>query len=80
MKITRISQFTGVEHTREMPGVTQERLDQCWSQNPHGREGVPPGTRHIQDVFPELGADDREFLMTGVTPEEWADAFGSDED
>lgn len=25
----------------------------------------------IQDVFPLLSADEREFLMTGITPEEW---------
>ena len=25
----------------------------------------------IQDVFPELSADDREFLLTGLTPEDW---------
>lgn len=29
----------------------------------------------IQDAFPDLSADDREFLMTGITPEEWDTAF-----
>tara|TARA_R100000541_G_scaffold13029_1_gene21787 strand:- start:1276 stop:1467 length:192 start_codon:yes stop_codon:yes gene_type:complete len=25
----------------------------------------------IQDVMPNLSADEREFLMTGITPSEW---------
>lgn len=30
----------------------------------------------IQDVFPHLTPDEREFLMNGVTPEEWNVVFG----
>tara|TARA_R100000152_G_C6779547_1_gene211280 strand:+ start:3520 stop:3735 length:216 start_codon:yes stop_codon:yes gene_type:complete len=26
----------------------------------------------VQDVFPHLSPDDREFIMTGITPEEWS--------
>jgi hypothetical protein len=33
----------------------------------------------IQNAFPTLSADEREFLMTGITPEEWQAAFGDDE-
>ncbi len=33
----------------------------------------------IQDAFPTLSADDREFIMTGITPEEWAEIFGEEE-
>ena len=29
----------------------------------------------IQDVMPNLSADDREFLMTGITPVEWNEMF-----
>jgi len=32
----------------------------------------------IQDCLPYLSADEREFLMTGIMPEEWEQAF-SDE-
>jgi hypothetical protein len=32
----------------------------------------------IQDVFPNMTADDREFLMTGITPAEWAAMFPKD--
>lgn len=29
----------------------------------------------VQVVFPNMSADDREFLMTGITPSEWKDMF-----
>ena len=29
----------------------------------------------IQDEFPNMTPDDREFLMTGITPEEWKAMF-----
>jgi len=34
----------------------------------------------IQDAFPFLSADEREFLLTGMTPEEWELEFGDEED
>lgn len=58
MKITRISPYTGKENTREIP-VTQEQL------------GLWRSGELIQDVMPELSVDDREFIMTGYTPEDW---------
>jgi hypothetical protein len=30
----------------------------------------------IQDAFPMLSAEDREFLLSGITPEEWNETFG----
>jgi hypothetical protein len=74
MKITRVSLATGKTHTMDLPTVTEERLAQCWSQNPQ-RKG-----KHIQEVFPELSADEREFLISGTTPDEWADLYGEDDD
>ena len=35
---------------------------------------------NIQDAFPMLNADEREFLMTGLTPEERDDLFGEEEE
>lgn len=66
MKITRTSMLTGKTHTRDIQ-VTEEQLEQ-W------RKG-----RHIQWVLPHLSADDREFLLTGSTPEEWEELKGDDE-
>jgi hypothetical protein len=30
----------------------------------------------IQDAMPNLNAEQREFLITGITPSEWNEAFG----
>jgi len=67
MLVTRRSMISNVVHTREVP-VTQEQLDHWTKRNDL-----------IQNVFPNLSQDDREFLMTGVTPEEW-DAMFNDLD
>ena len=32
----------------------------------------------IQNAFPELSADAREFIKTGITPEEWEAMFGEE--
>lgn len=66
MLITRRSMFTGIEHTLDLP-VTQEQLDR------YARGWL------IQDAFPELAPEQREFIMTGVTPEEWRAAFPPEE-
>ena len=33
----------------------------------------------VQDAFPQLSDSAREFLMSGITPEEWDATFGDDE-
>ncbi len=62
MKITRTSQATGIERTMEIK-VTQEQLN-AWED----------GTL-IQDAMPELNEDEREFLISGMTPQEWEHIF-----
>ena len=34
------------------------------------------GGELIQNAMPNLSADEREFIKTGITPEEWENAFG----
>jgi hypothetical protein len=63
MMITRKSMFTQREHTMEID-VTHEQLA-AWR-----------GGMLIQEAMPHLSADEREFIMTGVTPTEWNDTFG----
>lgn len=67
MKITRKSPFTGIENTREIP-VTEDQLRAYFS-------GML-----IQNAMPNLSAEDREFIMTGITPEEWNSIFGEQEE
>ena len=63
MKITRISRLTGVEHTREID-LTPAQLA-AWEQG-----------ELIQNAAPHLSDADREFVMTGITAEEWTAVFG----
>jgi hypothetical protein len=67
MLISRQSMFSGKFHEREI-NDTDEQLTR-WHQG-----------ELIQNVMPHLSADDREFLMTGVTPEEWDETFGKEEE
>ena len=36
------------------------------------------GDGYIQNIFPELSAGQREFILTGITEEEWAVHIGED--
>jgi len=69
IQVTRQSVITKKINTMELP-ITQEHLDIY--------ETV--GDILIQDAFPNLDAEQREFILTGVTPQEWNDTFGGDED
>ena len=33
---------------------------------------------HVQNCFPEMSADDREFLISGICPTCWDKTFGED--
>jgi hypothetical protein len=33
----------------------------------------------IQDAFPGLNSDQREFIQTGITIEEWDEIFGEED-
>ena len=58
MKITKKSPLTGKENTMEI-NVTNEQLSEWKAGN------------LIQKVMPNLTADEREFIMTGFTPEDF---------
>ena len=67
MLITRKSAFTNNVHTMDI-NVTHEdfeKLESGWL---------------IQSAMPHISADEREFIMTGITPQEWEDAFGGSDD
>ena len=63
MKITRISRLTGNIAIMDLP-VTREQLA-AWVNG-----------ELIQNAMPHLTADQREFMLTGITPAEWQAAFG----
>jgi hypothetical protein len=68
IQVTRQSVITKKINTMELP-ITQEHLDIY--------ETV--GDILIQDAFPNLNAGQREFLLSGVTPQEWEETFGEEE-
>ena len=58
MIVTRKNIFTGRERSLDLD-ITQEQLER-WNNG-----------ELIQNVFPHLSVDEREFLMTGIIGEEW---------
>jgi hypothetical protein len=67
MKVTRTSAFTGVTRTLDL-NISEQKL-QDWEE----------GELLAQDAFPNLDDEEREFIMTGITSEEWDAAFGEEE-
>lgn len=67
MIITRRSPFSGVENQMDIP-ITEEQL--------HRLERG----ELIQAVAPELCADHREFIISGITPTEWDVFLGPGDD
>ena len=67
MKITRTSMLSGIERTRDLE-VTEAQM-----------AAFQAGT-HIQNAMPHLTDDEREFILTGGTSEEWDEAFGEEDD
>jgi len=68
MLVQKTSIFTGKESEMELD-ITQEQMDRWQS----GRE-------LIQNVFPHLSPEQREFLMSGATPEEWDELFPEEDE
>jgi len=66
MLIARKSPRTGITVTRDMP-ITEEQYN-SWQNG-----------SLIQNVMPHLSADDREWLISGFTPEDWQYLFGDEE-
>lgn len=67
MEITRTSLASGIVHTRNL-NITPQQID------------AYVNGALIQDAFPQLSADDREFFKTGITSEEWDAMFASEEE
>jgi hypothetical protein len=65
MLITRTSLLTGDENTLE--------IDVTDSQIAEYNSGVL-----LQKAFPNLDCADREFIKSGITPEEWNQIFGKE--
>jgi hypothetical protein len=62
MLVGKKSQLSGKSHEMEID-VSEKQIT-LWMEG-----GL------IQEVMPNLSPDEREFLMTGITPAEWNEAF-----
>ena len=65
MLITRKSLISGNINSMSLP-ITEEQYT-AWEQ----------GTL-VQVAMPHLTPDEREFVMSGITSEEWAETFGEE--
>ena len=66
MEITRTSLWTGITRTMSLDVTEAEFLD--W------RRGTP-----AQSALPNITASEREFIISGMTDDEWDTVFGGDE-
>ena len=63
MHITNKCMITGKMNTRSLEGLTEEAMAD-------GGAGAL-----IQEAMPDVSPENREFIMTGITPEVWAQQF-----
>ena len=68
IQVTRLSVVTRKMNTMELP-ISQEHLDIYDTV----------GDILVQDAFPNLDKEQREFLISGITPDEWNKTFGEEE-
>jgi len=70
-----ITTITGVTKTMPFPSLKTIgdilALEKFEEKYPH--------VKLIQDALPMLSNEEREFLITGLTPEEWHELFGEEE-
>jgi hypothetical protein len=63
MQVTKFSMLSGKINTLEL-NVTKQQL-----------ELYEQGGGNAQDIFKDLSPEEREFIITGVTQEEWNEVF-----
>ena len=67
MNITKVSQLSGKSNTLDI-NITENEMLRITNRF---------NTKElIQNIVPNLTMDEREFLMTGITTEEWNTTFG----
>lgn len=69
MIITKTSRVSGVENSLDLD-ITQDQLDRI--NNRFNTKEL------IQNIVPNLTPGEREFLMTGITEQEWNQLYGEE--
>lgn len=69
IQIKKTSPFTGKVNSMDIPMSEREYMVSFmnWENG-----------QLIQDAFPTLNPDQREFIKTGITPEDWSNTFGDE--
>lgn len=67
MLVVRKSILTGIVRKRDLD-ITEAQFE-AWQNG-----------ALIQDAMPQLSVSDREFLINGVTDEEWRKTFGEEDE
>jgi hypothetical protein len=70
--LVKESTLTGEENSMKISLTPAEYRE--WADTPRHSRPL------VQDAFPQLSDDEREFLITGITPGEWDTFMGSDDD
>ena len=71
-RITKTSPFTDRVYTMQFDAYDQDEFELrllAWRR----------GDKLIQEAFPELSSDAREFIKSGITPEEWCKYMGEED-
>jgi len=63
MDVTNTSNFSGKEHTMRMRAAPRQFA--LWHSG-----------ALVQEAFPDLTKDEREFIISGITKAEWDELFG----
>ena len=69
MEVTRVSILSGKTRTLDLD-VTEEQMIRFENRRENGE--------YVQTIFPHLSPSDREFILNGITFEEW-EIFKDDE-
>ena len=70
MKVAIKSSLSGIEHTLDID-VTNEQLGRIYNRRANGEL--------IQNIVPHLHVSKREFLISGITEEEWDSMIHNDD-
>lgn len=62
MKLKKKSMLTGKENTMNLP-ISEEEFNKCFNLFKEGEM--------INDAFPSLNEKERDFILTGMTEDEW---------
>jgi hypothetical protein len=63
MLIKRKSTITGIEHVRDIPVDPKDLF--AWEA----------GDGSVSEIMPYLSREDRDYIRTGITKEEWREFF-----